>query len=52
MWSDPRPRVLVTMLGLGTFVLGFVDTLLVVLAIDVLGIGQTGVGALNAVLGI
>ena len=52
MWSDPRPRVLVTMLGLGTFVLGFVDTLLVVLAIEVLGIGQTGVGALNAVLGI
>lgn len=52
MWSDPRPRVLVSMLGLGTFVLGFVDMLVVVLAIEVLGIGQTGVGALNAVLGI
>lgn len=52
MWSDPRPRVLLTMLGLATFVLGFVDTLVVVLAIDVLGMGQTGVGVLNAALGV
>ena len=52
MWSDPRPRVLVALLGLGTFVLGFIDTLIIVLAIDVLGIGQAGVGALNAALGI
>ena len=52
MWSDPRPRVLVTLLGIGTFVLGFIDILIVVLAIDVLEIGQTGVGALNAALGI
>ena len=27
VWSDPRPRVMVTTLGLGTFVLGFVDIL-------------------------
>lgn len=52
VWSDPRPRVLVTMLGLGAFVLGFIDTLIVVLAISVLGIGQAGVGALNAALGL
>jgi len=50
--SDPRPRILVGTLGLWTFVLGFIDTLIVVLALDVLGIGQTGVGALNAALGI
>ena len=52
VWSDPRPRALVGALGLWTFVLGFIDTLIVVLALDVLGIGQTGVGALNAALGI
>lgn len=52
VWSDPRPRVLVTTLGLGTFVLGFIDTLTVVLAFEVLGTGQTGVGALNAALGV
>jgi MFS family permease len=52
VWSDPRPRALVGTLGLWTFVLGFIDTLIVVLALDVLGIGQTGVGALNAALGI
>ncbi len=52
VWSDPRPRALVGTLGLWTFVLGFIDTLIVVVALDVLGIGQTGVGALNAALGI
>ncbi len=52
VWSDPRPRVLVTTLGLGTFVLGFVDTLTVVLAFEVLDTGQTGVGMLNAALGV
>ena len=52
VWSDPRPRVLVGTLGLWTFVLGFIDVLIVVLALDVLGIGQTGVGALSAALGV
>jgi MFS family permease len=52
VWSDPRPRVLVGTLGLWTFVLGFIDVLIVVLALDVLGIGETGVGALSAALGI
>ena len=52
VWSDPRPRVLVGTLGLWTLVLGFIDTLIVVLALEVLGIGETGVGALNAALGI
>ena len=52
VWSDRRPRVLVGTLGLWTFVLGFIDVLIVVLALDVLGIGETGVGALSAALGI
>ena len=52
VWSDPRPRVLVGLVGLGALSLGFIDTLIVVLAFDVLGTGQTGVGALNAALGV
>ena len=52
VWSDHRPRVLIGTLGLWTFVLGFIDTLIVVLALEVLGIGQTGVGALNAAVGV
>ncbi len=50
--SDRRPRLLVLLLGLGMFVLGFVDTLIVVLAFEVLGTGQSGVGVLNATVGI
>jgi MFS family permease len=50
--SDHRPRLLVMLLGLGMFVLGFVDTLIVVLAFEILGAGQSGVGALNAAVGI
>jgi MFS family permease len=50
--SDHRPRLLVVLLGLGMFVLGFVDTLIVVLAFEILGAGQSGVGALNAAVGV
>ena len=50
--SDTRPRLLVVLLGLGMFVLGFVDTLIVVLAFEVLGVGQSAVGALNAAVGV
>jgi MFS family permease len=50
--SDRRPRLLVVLLGLGIFVLGFVDVLIVVLAFEVLGAGQSGVGALNAAVGV
>lgn len=52
VWSDPRPRVLVGLLGLAALTLGFVDTVIVVLAFAVLGTGQTGVGVLNTVLGV
>ncbi len=52
MWSDRRPRLLVGMLGLGAFVLGFVDSLIVVIAFGLLGGGQTQVGVLNSALGV
>ena len=52
VWADHRPRVIVTMLGLSSFVEGMLDTLIVVLAIELLGMGQSGVGLLNAALGV
>jgi MFS family permease len=52
VWADRRPRVIVTMLGLSSFVEGMLDTLIVVLAIELLGLGQSGVGLLNAALGV
>ena len=52
VWSDPRPRVLVSLLGLGALTLGFIDSLIVVIAFDLLDAGQTGVGLLNAALGV
>lgn len=52
VWSDPRPRLLVGLLGLSTFVLGVIDVLIVVLAFEVLGTGEAGVGLLNVSLGI
>ena len=41
-----------TLYGLGSIVEGFVDTLTVVLAFEILGSGQAGVGALNTALGV
>jgi MFS family permease len=52
VWADHRPRVIVTLLGLSSFVEGMLDTLIVVLAIELLGMGQSGVGLLNAALGV
>lgn len=52
VWHDPRPRLLVGVLGLSTFVLGVIDVLIVVLAFEVLGTGEAGVGLLNVSLGI
>src|SRR3972149_886213 len=40
------------MLGLGTLTLGFVDSLIVVIAFDLLDVGGTGVGLLNSAMGI
>lgn len=52
VWADRRPRVIVTLLGLSSFIEGMLDTLIVVLAIELLGVGQSGVGLLNAALGV
>lgn len=51
-WHDPRPRLLVGLLGMWTFVLGVIDVLIVVLAFEVLGTGESGVGLLNVSIGI
>lgn len=49
--GDRRSRLLVLTMGLTTVQLGFVDVLIVVLAFDVLGTGDAGVGFLNAAIG-
>jgi hypothetical protein len=49
--GDRRSRLLVLTMGLTTVQLGFVDVLIVVLAFDVLGSGDAGVGFLNAAIG-
>jgi MFS family permease len=52
VWSDRRPRLLVALMGLGAFVLGFIDALIVVIAFQLLDGGQTEVGLLNSALGV
>ncbi|HET9671594.1 MAG TPA: MFS transporter [Actinomycetota bacterium] len=49
---DRRSLLLVLTMGLTTIQLGFVDVLIVVLAFDVLGTGDAGVGFLNAAIGV
>ena len=51
-WHDPRARLLVGLLGMWTFVLGVIDVLIVVLAFEVLGTGEAGVGWMNVSIGI
>jgi Cyclic nucleotide-binding domain/Major Facilitator Superfamily len=48
----PGPRLIVVGLGSQTFVRGLLTVLIVVAAIDLLGMGEPGVGALNAALGL
>jgi hypothetical protein len=48
----PGPRIIVFGLGLQTVVRGLLTVLIVVAAIDLLGMGEPGVGALNAALGL
>jgi hypothetical protein len=48
----PGPRLIVTALGLQTFVRGLLTVLVVVAAIELLGFGEPGVGALNAAMGL
>ena len=51
-FRDRRCRLLVGLIGSSTFLLGTIDTLIVVLAVDLLGTGDAGVGFLNAALGV
>jgi hypothetical protein len=50
--SDSRVRVLVGLFAAQTLVAGALNVLVVVLALDVLGIGEAGLGSLNAALGV
>jgi len=50
--SDARVRVLVGLFAAQTLVAGALNVLVVVLALDVLGIGEAGLGSLNAALGV
>ena len=52
MLGDRELRTLVGTLSATTFVEGMVDTLLVVVAIDLLDLGDAGVGLLNAMWGV
>ncbi len=49
---DRRSLLLVTTMGLAMVQLGFVDVLIVVLAFDILGTGEAGVGFLTASIGV
>jgi len=48
---EERPRSVLLLLGAGAVLTGAIDVLLVVLAIDVLAMGDAGVGYLNAAMG-
>jgi MFS family permease len=48
----PGPRLIVLGLGLQTMVRGLLTVMVVVAAIDLLGMGDPGVGALNAAMGL
>jgi MFS family permease len=50
--GDPRLRLLVGVLSASTFVEGMVDVLVVVTALKLAGLGEAGVGWLNAAWGI
>jgi len=52
VFRDQRRRLLVGLVGAGSLMLGAIDTLVVVLALDVLKTGDAGVGFLNAALGV
>lgn len=49
--NEERPRSIVVLLGSASVLWGALDVLLVVLALDALSMGQSGVGFLNAAIG-
>lgn len=50
--TEPRPRAVLGLLGAAAVLWGALDILLVVLAVDLLLIGEAGVGYLNSALGV
>jgi MFS family permease len=50
--GDARLRVLIGLFGVQTLVSGVLTVLIVVMALDLLDIGSSGVGALNAAMGV
>jgi hypothetical protein len=48
---DREPRAVLQVLGAAAMLWGALDILIVVLALDVLGMGESGVGVLNAAVG-
>jgi MFS family permease len=48
---EPQPRVVLAVIAAGDVLWGVLDVLLVVLALEVLDIGSSGVGVLNAAIG-
>jgi MFS family permease len=52
VWRNPALRVLIGLLTAQTFVAGFVMVYIVVVAIELLGLADSGVGYLNAAFGI
>jgi MFS family permease len=50
--TEPRPRAVLGLLGAASVLWGVLDVLLVVLAVDLLLIGEAGVGYLNSALGV
>jgi len=48
---EPRPRLVVSLYLAQTFCLGALTVLIVVMAIELLGLGEAGVGYLNAAVG-
>ena len=49
---EREPRAVLQVLGAAAVLWGALDVLIVVLALDVLGLGESGVGILNAALGL
>ncbi len=49
---EPRPRAVLGLMGAASMLWGVLDVLLVVLAVDLLLIGEAGVGYLNSALGV
>ena len=50
--SIPGVRLVISALGLQTFVRGLLTVLIVVTSIELLGLGEAGVGTLNAMIGL